>query len=95
MEESVAKIVTEIREDFQIPPYADDKIFGRYVSEGDAYFKQLVNDADFENDLEYRSLLKNYVYYAYHHIINEFLENYKSAILTWQIHMPAKEAEDA
>lgn len=95
MEESVTAIVSEIREDFQIPPYADDKIFERYVSEGHAYFSQLADQPDYDTDLEYRSLLKNYVYYAYHHIINEFLENYKSAILTWQMHLPVKEADNA
>lgn len=30
-------------------------------------------------------LMKNYMYYSYHHRVSEFFENYASVILTWQM----------
>lgn len=92
MGESMVKLCNEVREDFQIPPYASDDTIRRYIEEGKAYFEQLVPGCDFEKDSVYRSLLKNYTYYAYHHCVNDFLENYKNAILTWQLHVEVTES---
>ena len=78
-------LIKELREDFQIPPYASDAILKRYLTEGSAYFKNLVPGADFDTDQTFRSLLKNYAYYAYNHVLNEFFENYRKSILGWQI----------
>lgn len=91
MEESNVKLCNEVREDFQIPPYASNDTIGRYIEEGKAYFCQLVPGCDPDGDTVYRSLLKNYAYYAYHHSVNDFLENYKNAILTWQLHIEVPE----
>lgn len=87
MEESITNLINEVREDFQIPPYASDDSIRRNIEEGKAYFEQLVPGCDLAKDNVYRSLLKNYAYYAYHHCANDFLENYKNAILTWQLHV--------
>ena len=78
-------LIKELREDFQIPPYASDDTLQRFLTEGIAYFTNLVPDADFDKDQIYRSLLKNHAYYAYNHVLNEFYENYKKTILGWQI----------
>lgn len=92
MEESLTKLINEVREDFQIPPYASKELIGRLITEGEAYFRQLVPGCDYSVDAVYRGLLKNYAYYAYHHCVNDFLENYKSAILTWQLHIVGSES---
>lgn len=86
MEQGVLKnLVIEIREDFQIPPYFPDASLERFAKEGEAYLGALNVECDIETDLTYRSLLKNYVYYALHHRIDEFEQNYASMILSWQL----------
>lgn len=86
MEETVlAELVSEMREDFQIPPYFSDAQLSMYAKEGYAYLEQLNPGCEPVNDLICRSLLKNYMYYAVHHKVNEYIENYKSAIVTWQL----------
>ena len=42
-----------------------------------------------------RMLLKNYVYYAYHHKVNEWEDNYKALILSWQMGSEVKTHADA
>ena len=79
------ELITEIREDFQIHPYYDDNSIHRLIIEGEAYFNRLNSNNDFQKDVVYRMLLKNYVYYAYHHKVSEYVENYASTILTWQM----------
>lgn len=83
MEEST--IATEVREDFQIPPYFSDEALVRLVTEGKAQLEVLNPGADLVNDKVYRQLLKNLTYYAYHHKVNDFFENYASMILSWQL----------
>ena len=38
-----------------------------------------------EMDDTFRSLLKNYVYYAYNHKTYEWEQNYAAIILSWQL----------
>ena len=78
------ELVTEIRAEFQIPPYFSDVSLRRLVRESEMYFQMINSGADFDGDLVYRELLKNRVYYAYVHALNDFADNYKSAILAWQ-----------
>jgi len=77
-------LITEIREDYQLPPYVSDTVITRYIQEGEAFFNSLAISVDYDSDLELRSLLKNYVYYAWNHVLNEFQENYSRSILKWQ-----------
>lgn len=77
-------LIEEFRTDYQIPPFISDDTLLRYAKEGEAALSSLVLTADFSNDLEARSLLKNYMYYAHNHVVNEFWENYKNDILRWQ-----------
>ena len=74
-----------MREDFQIPPFFSDKQLERYAKEGNDYFDKINPGCNPDEDLTYRSLLKNYMYYAVYHRVNEFMENYRNAILTWQM----------
>lgn len=78
------ELIYEAREEFQIPPYFPNEGLKNYLEEGKARLKFL-NPLAKEDDKTYRMLLKNYIYYAYHHKIHEFEENYGSLILTWQM----------
>jgi len=84
----------EIREDYQIPPYFPDSSLKRIIQEGIAYFEMLNPGCDFEKDLVYRNLLKTRSYYSYVHALNDFRENYKTDILTWQAETPVETAAD-
>ena len=79
------KIADEVREEFQIPPYFDDIALMNYIREGVDWLKGLNPAFDTEKDSRCRGLLKNYVYYAYHHKTNEVFDNYSGVILQWQL----------
>ncbi len=79
------KILEEVRAEFQIPPYFPNEGLENYLKEGRARLDSLNPGRDAEKDLTYRSLLKNYVYYAYHHRIDDWESNYRSLILSWQM----------
>ena len=78
------QLVDQVREEFQIPPYFSDEGIERYLEEGEARLLFLNPVAD-KRDKTYIMLLKNYVYYAYHHKVNEWEENYAALILSWQM----------
>ena len=78
-------LIAQIRREFQIPPYFPDDVLERYIDEGKERLDGLNPGRDIEKDLTYRMLLKNYVYYAYHHKVNEWEQNYASVILSWQM----------
>lgn len=77
-------LIREVRGEFQIPPYFPDSGLLNYFNEGKARL-EFLNPLAREDDVTYRMLLKNYIYYAYHHKVNEFEDNYGSIILTWQM----------
>ena len=79
------KFIGEVRNEFQIPPFFRDEWLMNYVKEGKARLDALNPGRDIETDLTYRSLLKNYIYYAYHHRIDDWERNYQSLILSWQM----------
>lgn len=79
------KLIEEVRREFQIPPYFPDAGIENYIKEGIEWLDRLNPGSDYDNDLTYRSLLKNYAYYAYHHKINEWEKNYATLILGWQM----------
>lgn len=79
------QILKEIRCEYQVPPYFPDDALKNFVLEGEIYLCSLNPFCDKNNDLTYRSLLKNYVYYAIHHNVDDFHRNYASMILTWQL----------
>ena len=78
-------LVDEMREEFQIPPYCDDRQLRNLAKEGEHAVGRLNPGCSITKDLTYRMLMKNYMYYSYHHRVSEFFENYASVILTWQM----------
>ena len=79
------EIIYEIRKEFQIPPFFNDEQLMNYVKEGKARLDSLNPGRNPDTDLTFRSLLKNYVYYAYQHRIDDWERNYQSLILSWQM----------
>ena len=80
----IEKLADEIRAEFQIPPFFPDTSLCSMIRESEIFFEMINPGCDPDLDLTYRELLKNRVYYAYHHALNNFHENYKFAITTWQ-----------
>lgn len=78
-------LAAEVREEFQIPPYFPDTALQRYLQEGKERLDSLNPGRDIEKDKTFRMLLKNYAYYAYHHKVNEWEQNYANVILSWQL----------
>lgn len=83
--EELGTLISEMREEFHIPPYYDDDQLANLAKEGECMVGGLNPGCDITKDLTYRMLLKNYMYYAYHHRVSEFMDNYSSVILTWQM----------
>lgn len=77
-------IVSEMRDEFQIPPYYDDAQLKNLAKEGYFALDKLNSGQDIKNDLQFRMLVKNYMYYGVHHRVNEFFDNYGQTILGWQ-----------
>ena len=77
-------LISEIREEYHIPPFFPDSSIEQFFKEGDAYLSTLNPGCEYEKDLVARQLLKAYSYYAYQGMTNNFFENYQSLILTWQ-----------
>lgn len=78
-------LITEIREEFHIPPYYPNEAIERQVNEGLARLLNLNPGKNYDEDLVLRSLIKTYAYYAFMGVVHEFMENYKTAILEWQL----------
>lgn len=87
-------MISEIREEFRIPPYYSDDAIQRNINEGEARLSRLNPGCDVDTDSFYRSLVKNYVYYAFNNVINEFFENFASDILEWQLGSEVDDAEE-
>lgn len=81
----MVRLIEEIRAEFHIPPYFSDEGLTSYIEEGKAVLDFINPGRDYDTDKIYRMLLKNYVYYAYHNIVNEWEKNYARTILTWQM----------
>ena len=82
---AIDNLVTEAKTDYQIPSFISDETIKRYAEEGIAYFSSLIaGTPDYEADKQLRGLLKNYIYYAYEHVTNEFRDNFQKTILSWQ-----------
>lgn len=78
-------LVQEMRDEFQIPPYYNDMQLANLAKEGETVIGGLNPGQSISKDLTYRMLIKNYMYYAYHHRVSEFMDNYANIILTWQM----------
>lgn len=78
-------LITEIRTDFQLPPYFPDDTIQRSIRFAENRLLTLNEEADFESDLTARMLLKNYAYYDLFHKTEEFEKNWKQTIMSWQL----------
>lgn len=79
------ELIAQVRTEFQIPPYFPDESIKNYLEEGKQRLDELNPGRDLEKDKTFRMLLKNYAYYAYHHKVNEWENNYSNEILAWQL----------
>ncbi|WP_461809836.1 hypothetical protein [Faecalimonas sp.] len=79
------ELIIRVREEYQIPPYFSDEGIKSYAIEGETRLKSLNPIADTKNDETYKMLLKTYIYYAYHHKIDEWEKNYENLIVSWQL----------
>ena len=80
------KVLEEIKAEQQISPYFDDSALTNYIKEGEYDINNAVGKiVDYEEDLEARSLLKNYVLYANHKRLAEFKELYRGEYAELQI----------
>lgn len=79
-------LISEIRTDYQIPPYQDDNTIGRAV---DKCYSRLTflygKEFDVESDKQGRELLENAVYYEFYHRYEEFEPAWQPNILSWQL----------
>ena len=85
------ELLMEVRQEFQIPPYFPDESLKNYIDEGREWLERLNPGSDVEKDKTFRSLQKNYAYYAYYHRLDEWEKNYSSMILSWQLASEVKE----
>lgn len=78
------QLISEFKEDFQIPPFYSDKTLLNYAREGYQYLNSK-KEFNLETDLTGRSLLKNYMLYAYYKKLDEFETNYLSNVYGWML----------
>lgn len=84
-EEAIKKLLKEIREEYQIPPYFSDDALTSYTKTAEHYLNSLVSKINYDTDFTARMLLKNYVFYAYHKKSDEFKINFNGDIVGWQM----------
>lgn len=84
-EQLLIEFTNQMREDYQIPPFVIDETIHRYLNEGYHRLGKLKPSCSIADDEMFKSLLKNYVFYAYNHRVDDFLTNYEREILTWQM----------
>lgn len=78
-------LVSEMRSQYQVPPYISDEELGIKASNGLAYLDRINPGCDPVKDELCKSLVENYMYYDLHHKSNEFPEDYAHTILMWQL----------
>lgn len=79
------ELVSEIRGEYQIPPFFTDVFLETLILDSMYCFKKLYDKVDFETDRSARELLKIRVFYAYNKRLDEFTENYSNDIVRWQM----------
>lgn len=79
-------LITEIRTDYQIPPYQADETIGRAV---DKVYTRLCSlfgkEFDPSTDKQGKMLLENGTYYELYHRYEEFEPAWQGNILSWQL----------
>lgn len=73
----IEKLLKEIKGEQHISPFEEDKIVIGYIKEAEFNINNASGaEIDYEIDLDARSLLKNYVFYARHKRLAEFKQLY-------------------
>lgn len=85
-EKLISDLIKEIRDEQSISPRQKDTVFKQYLFEGIYSINKAVGfEIDYDEDLEARSLLKNYVLYANYKRLAEFKELYEKDYVSLQI----------
>lgn len=85
-EELINDLIQEVRKEQTISPKQQDIVFNNYIKEGMYDINSSVGCMiDYNNDLEARALLKNYVLYANYKQLAEFKELYMSDYVSLQV----------
>lgn len=84
-ENSVKRIIEEVREEYRIPPYYSDDSLKSHINTGVQTLLQIVDEINFDDDQVARSFLKNYVLYAYFQKADEFRINFNADLVAWQM----------
>lgn len=77
-------IIADWREEYQIPPFVKNTTAISIYDSSNAYI-QSIQKADYESDLIALGLLKKHMWYSYYHRENEFYEDHKNDIVSWQM----------
>ena len=92
--EQRTSLISEIRTDFQIPPYQADETIGRAIDKLYARLCSLSGtEFDVDSDSQGRMLLENGVYYELFHRYEEFEPAWQAEILSWQLGGIVEEGE--
>lgn len=83
-------LITEFREDYQLPPYLSDDTVKRSLNRAYNFLLPLKPDADFTANPA-KGLLLNGAYYDIQHKFNEFADNYGPDIRHWQLNAEVSE----
>lgn len=84
--ELITELIKEIRNEQHISPNINDEEFSNYISGGMFNINEIIgNRIDYREDLDARSLLKNYVLYARYNRLAEFKELYERDYATLHI----------
>lgn len=76
-DDQINEILKEIKDEQQIPSFFNDQILINYIKEAEYNINQNSGvTIDYDDDLDARSLLKNYVLYANHKRLAEFKQLY-------------------
>lgn len=82
-EDLMNTLISELRDE-GIPPYCSYESLLNYIKHGDAELRRYVYNIDYDKDQCARGFLKNYVWYAFNKVTNEFFINYGPSLTSWQ-----------
>lgn len=89
MESVNYQLIGELRRNYQIPPYVSDETLDGCIERAKGHFEQLARGCTqfIGADPTLKGLVMDYAYYDHKHAVNDFLDRFKSVILTWQVNM--------
>ncbi|WP_159641654.1 hypothetical protein [Erysipelothrix anatis] len=86
MDKIIKELIEEVRQEFALSPFDTNSMITTYLNEGIYDIERIAGaKIDFNNDLQARVLLKNYVNYRRHGRLAEFKEVYAGEYTEIQI----------